>query len=407
MSKGENPDVPRCYNNLYLTSDFRKPRSLKPAIEISSSIAIDAQDLSQLEIEWKALTEKCTSTTIYQTWEWNDAWWRVYHGRKKLYLLEVRHSGELIGLAPFYVSRHLGTPFRRLAFLGTGAADYLDLTVNDNFLTEVTGAVLDWLHHSREFDLVDMQQLRPNAIVKQAIQNDPLQSQRNPICATHQMEPCPYITLQENFKEFLDSLSKKMRSNINYYERHLMKLHTSAEIQLVDPVDLDKSMDALFDLHQRRWKARMLPGVMGGARTQRFHKLVAQRFQENGWLRLHVIKIESRPVSALYCFKYRARYYYYLGGFDPEHSKLSLGTVLTARAIKDAIAEGCTEFDFLRGAEPYKLKWTSEERWNERVLIPAHDGVRSAMMVKLNRFEAFVEHKAKEFAEKRGRKGEK
>ena len=79
--------------------------------------------------------------------------------------------------------------------------------------------------------------------------------------------------------------------------------------------------------------------------------------------------------------------------------------MLTAHAIKQAISEGCTEFDFLRGDEPYKRRWLPESRTNARLLLSHRRSVRSHTMLRLNRLENFVEHKAKAFAARQQKKG--
>src|SRR5947209_17193685 len=93
--------------------------------------------ITALRTEWNALLDRCERATVFQTWEWNQAWWRAFGRGKRLRLLEVRDGGELVGLAPLYISQHLGTPLLRLAFVGTGASDYLDLLTPDARAAEV------------------------------------------------------------------------------------------------------------------------------------------------------------------------------------------------------------------------------------------------------------------------------
>ena len=369
---------------------------------------VDAPDaLRALREEWEGLVERCPTATIYQTWEWNEAWWRAFGAGKQLRLLLIRDREELLGIAPFYTSRHLKGPLRRLAFIGTGSSDYLDLVAEVDSDEAVANEVLCYLDGTKGFDLADLQQLRPGSLLLEAAcaaRNDT--SLRRPASIIAQ-EPCPYITLPESWEEYTKRLSKKSRSNLSYNDRLLFKSFPTAEIRKAESRELDSAMDALFDLHQRRWKSRMLPGVLGRKPVREFHRDVARRFQDRGWLRLHMIRIEEKIVASLYCFEYRKRYYYYLGGFAPELGRYSLGTVLTARAIQDAIVRGCEEFDFLRGAEPYKYRWQPDERINHRVLLADGRSVRARAMVTLNRFERYVEHRAKVFAENRGRSGKK
>ena len=44
----------------------------------------------------------------------------------------------------------------------------------------------------------------------------------------------------------------------------------------------------------------------------------------------------------------------YNSGYDPDYSKLSVGLLLKALCLKEAIEDGKEYLDFLRGKEPYK-----------------------------------------------------
>jgi CelD/BcsL family acetyltransferase involved in cellulose biosynthesis len=369
-------------------------------VEIIETRASDA--LEGLRTEWDELVERSERAGVYQTWEWNEAWWRHFKRGKRLRVLQVRQGGELVGIAPLYVSRHLGTPLRRLAFLGTGAADYMDVIAPDDRAAEVCSAVLRHLTASRGYDLADLQQMAPTAHLREEIEHRGKAGSRRHHAVIRQ-EPCPYMELAPTWDEVAAKLGKKMRSNLSYYDRHIAKSFESVESRLAEPQELEEAMSALFDLHQKRWNARLLPGVLGSAKTQQFHLEVARRFAERGWLRLHLVRLEGRTVAVLYCYSYRGRYYYYLGGFAPDLGKYSLGTVQTMHAIKQAISERCAEFDFLRGDEPYKYRWMPQERFNARLLLRRPKSLRSHAMARLNNLEQYVEHQAKAFAAKRGR----
>jgi CelD/BcsL family acetyltransferase involved in cellulose biosynthesis len=58
--------------------------------------------------------------------------------------------------------------------------------------------------------------------------------------------------------------------------------------------------------------------------------------------------------------------YYYLSGYDPDLEKQSIGTILVAHAVEQAVRDGATTFDFLRGAEEYKYAWGATDRMNRR-----------------------------------------
>jgi CelD/BcsL family acetyltransferase involved in cellulose biosynthesis len=128
---------------------------------------------ADLRDEWNELLARCERATIFQSWEWNEAWWRHFGSDKHLRLLQVREHGRLVGLAPFYVSRYPGIPLRRLAFVGVGSSDYLDVLAPMHQAFDVCTAIALYLTSSRGHDLVDLQDLPPTSVLREAMQSSP------------------------------------------------------------------------------------------------------------------------------------------------------------------------------------------------------------------------------------------
>ena len=274
------------------------------------------------------LLERSSAATIYQTWEWNKAWWQVFGRRKRAIVLEMRDRGALVAIAPLYVSRHLGTPLRRLALIGTGASDYLDVIAAPGYEDAAASAVTHWVRQSRDHDLADLQQLRSESSLLRA----------SDCLATVEQEPCPYVPLTGGWDAIAHKLGKKMRSNIAL-------LRSTARSHVRGPERRPRHRGGYPVRHGRALRPPPAPmarafaaGRPRRSRVQAFHREVAARFLQRGWLRLHLMQAGGRVIAALYCFRYRDRYYYYLGGFDPALARHSPGTVLTAHAIRDAIA---------------------------------------------------------------------
>ncbi len=66
-------------------------------------------------------------------------------------------------------------------------------------------------------------------------------------------------------------------------------------------------------------------------------------------------------IAVLYGFRRRGSTYFHLSGFDPEYARFSAGKLPLAHAIRHAIAEGRTVFDFLSGQEAYKYQWGARD----------------------------------------------
>ena len=91
-----------------------------------------------------------------------------------------------------------------------------------------------------------------------------------------------------------------------------------------------------------------------------FHETMANVFLGKGWLQFYLITDNENPIGALYCYRLAGTMMYMQGGFDPAYAKLALGNQIILRAVSDAIDSGMQVFDFMRGNEAYKKKWTDK-----------------------------------------------
>ncbi|HEX9103229.1 MAG TPA: GNAT family N-acetyltransferase, partial [Polyangia bacterium] len=118
-------------------------------------------------------------------------------------------------------------------------------------------------------------------------------------------------------------------------------------------------------------------GIVGAA-TRRFHREAARRLAARGWARVYVLHVAGAPRAALYGFAHGDRFAFYQAGYDPEWRQRSVGTVLLGHVVRECFAERRREYDFLRGSEPYKLKWANG--WRETVRLRARDSSLRALL---------------------------
>src|SRR5262249_11304035 len=128
----------------------------------------DSEAVTRLRETWRALQGQCPDATPYQTWEWNEAWWRHYGARKRPRLL-LFYAGQPganlpVGIAPLYTGWYLGMPLRRRAWIGTGPSDYLGPLALPEYAAEVAAGLLHYLDRGmRGWDIADLQQARPDS----------------------------------------------------------------------------------------------------------------------------------------------------------------------------------------------------------------------------------------------------
>ena len=379
-----------CYNGRVPWAELRWTGTER----LRASVVRDLAGLTGLEAEWRALASLCPTATVFQTWEWNVSWWHHFRrvpGRGLRVLLLRAPDGTLVGLAPLMTSFWYATPLRRLSFLGTGTSDYLDVLAAPGWEDAVAEGFYGYLENSRGWQIADFQQLREGGFLRDRppAEGSRLVSQDAP------GEPCPYLALPPAWEMLLQGLGKKTRTNIGYYDRALAKVYEVDVGFVRDEADVDAALARLFELHQRRWNQRWLPGAFAGRRVQAFHREAARRLLAQGWLRLFHLRLDGLTQASLYCFAYGDRLCYYQGGFEPTLARLSLGTVLTGRAMQSAITEDRQVFDFLRGDEPYKAKWTGLARVNARRLITRPGTPFPALAQRVQGWEETVETRGK------------
>jgi hypothetical protein len=150
---------------------------------------------------------------------------------------------------------------------------------------------------------------------------------------------------------------------VAYYWRRAADLGP-VSVQMASPENFEDLFSAFVRLNQARSAA---VGRRGFSEVHfDFYHEAAAGLLQSGVLRLYGWRIGERIVATLLGFEHHQRFYYYLGGFDPEFSRLSPGSVIIAHAIEDAIRRGVHEFDFLRGDERYKYRWGARDRFNYR-----------------------------------------
>jgi CelD/BcsL family acetyltransferase involved in cellulose biosynthesis len=109
-------------------------------------------------------------------------------------------------------------------------------------------------------------------------------------------EVCPELALPSTWDEYLKMLGKNMREQMRRYPRRLEK-QFSVEYELAqDLPSMEKTLDDLFRLHGKRWRARGQTGVLATPRRQRFHRDVCRAFLKRDWLRLWTLRCDGEAV---------------------------------------------------------------------------------------------------------------
>jgi CelD/BcsL family acetyltransferase involved in cellulose biosynthesis len=317
--------------------------------------------LERLGSEWERLWALAPDATPFQSPHWLLPWWK-HIGRGTLATLAVRsaRSDELVGLAPLYVHRDPATGRRHLFPIGIATTDQLNALSKPGWEARVIRCLAGHLaRRGTAWDVLEIPQLRRGApLLGLAAAAD----WRHEIIAG---DPHPVLALPGSPSDAALPIPRSMADNLRYCRRRAAR-ERGFSYHTADAQTWPMFLDALARLHASRWAERGLPGVLDGEGVLAAHREAVPLLQSAGLLRLHGLCHAGELIAVLYCLfdpepAHERRCSYYLGGFDPRYRALSPGTLLVAHAIEQAMAEGATAFDFLRGAEAYKYRWGARD----------------------------------------------
>lgn len=278
------------------------------------------------------------------------SWWlaEVAVGEPRFVLVFDRDA--LIGGLALQRSVRAGVEV--LQFLGTGPLepDHLDLVAAPERVDDVVSSARAWLASGDR--VIDLVGARPAAWVLDAVPG------WGEVTA---LEVAPYVTLPTDQAAYLASRHGRMRSTITRTAKRLAKAGVTFGVVAgpgADPAEVERALTALRDLHDGRW------GDESGflASWDAFAAAVRSGVTA-GEFRLHELVGPDGAVVAIEAdFVVGGRMSFYQAGRLTDHELRGSGSVLRYDVIGSAIADGCTEFDLLRGGEEYKAEWADHRR---------------------------------------------
>ena len=352
------------------TESVRSSTGCDPT-SLTIEVVRSPEALQALQTEWNALLAHATAPTIFMSWDWIWNWWETLGRGLRPWIVLVRDSrrNELLGVAPFAIRPYPLRPWRELVLLGTTIAsgDHLDLLARGGAERLVAAATASCLQQNRHaWDVLALDRMASNSPLIELL----LQQCRRPTMQWTTV--CPLLRITGGWEDYLKTLSGSMRYNMRRHADRLWRdAQGAVDCQYVRSRELvPAAMEELFRLHQLMWEMRGERGAFHSAAVRKFHHRVAMRFFEANRLRLYLLRVRAETVAALYCFRYGDTVSFYQSGYDPKWARYSPGEAVMANGIRNSIEEGAREFDFLRGAEPYKARWTRFARHDRRLRIP-------------------------------------
>lgn len=318
-------------------------------------------EMEHLAGQWKELLAGSQVNRIFLTWEWIYAWARCFVVKNRsLFVLSVMRRGKLIGLAPWYLEERRWGPWalREIRFLGTPemGSDYLEVIARRGEEDRTVSALYHALRGplSAAWDCLRLEDVPAGSLTLQHLLAQLDEEGRYYSCELKSF--CPRVRLPATWEAYLGSLSRNRRER---FRRDARRLEVDPDV-FAQPIALEapgfaRQLDAFLALHQERWGPT-------SDRVRHFLYAFRELWSGNDSVELLVVTDRQETVRAgMLLLRYQDTTSMLLLSVDRSFRKgMSIGNLLVGLSIKSTIEERCQWYDFLKGAEPYKLHWAND-----------------------------------------------
>ena len=305
----------------------------------------------EIRTEWESLLSVSPVNSLFLTPQWQEVWWESFGACKGMAGFYLRTPEGVTAIAP------LAKQGDTLSFVGNqDTFDYNDFMVRPGTENDFYHSLL---HAIEEQSCTSLK-------LYSLLESSPTLTYLPEAARSHgfkveveKEDVTSGIELPGTWDEYLAVLNKKDRHELR---RKLRRLESSTQWSfygITEPEEVTEKLGKFISLMKQSSPDKedyMTP------ERERFFYRIADRMAQQGLLKLFFMDIDGQPVTTSMCFDYASSRLLYNSGYNPDFSYYSVGLLLNALCLKDAIDQGMGYFDFLRGPEPYKLHLGGQQR---------------------------------------------
>ena len=321
--------------------------------------------LAEIAKSWHALWFS-THASAFQSHGWISAWWATLGSmQSQLWIAVAWDRGTAVAILPLAIEQRLAA--RVLVWAGEAVSDYCDALATDCSIGHQALAGL-WakVRESCAADLISLKQVRPDARIRPFL--TVACSGRQGLGVREDGEFSLQVVNQwPNGHAYFRSLNKKARNNHARGKRILAESgHLTS--RRVGNDEIGPVLDRLFEL-KARWVADtgsawpLLANRTIGLRS--FGAALASIDR----IAVFVLEVDGVVIAGTLNVLDGPKMLAFVAAYDLAYERASPGTILMVDYAMWAFNAGFHEIDYLRGEQPYKLRFA-----NARTYLSGYQG---------------------------------
>ena len=325
-----------------------------------TALKVHDEPFDRIRGEWAGLLQQIARPIPFLTPAWQRVWLDHFQGDRDVRVLTARDGERLLGVAPLLVKDSSAE------FIGHySICDYMDAAVTPGF---ERAFYEDLLAHTAASGItsMDLRGLRDSSPSLAPLCDAAAAGGWNVEREDEAVSPA--VELQPDWESYLGTLSKKDRHELRRKMRRLESAGGDVQLRIItEAAEAREMLPTLFHLmrisnhHKEEFLDR--PGM-----ETFFHDMTGTMADE-GMLRFYFLMFDGVPVATVLNFDIGGGLYMYNSGYEPTYSHYAVGLMSKAMLLRDAIENGRTLVDFMRGDESYKYDLGGKDQQVYRVVL--------------------------------------
>ncbi len=305
--------------------------------------SLSTESFQEIQQKWESLLSDCPVDTLYLSPQWQEVWWDTFGDGRKMAGFYIEDPDGIIAIAS--MSRQDDV----VSLMGSPETfDYNDFVVRPGYEATFYPKLIESLSQ-QGFASLELYSLRESSPTLKY--RPDLARQQGYSVEIAQEDVAPGLDLPVSWDAYLEVLSRRDRHELRRKLRRLESVQSWTWYSLTDEEQVIARLGDFLSLMRVSdpEKSKFMP-----PQREEFFYNIARRTAQLGLIKLFFMELGGKLVAASLCFDYGTTRLLYNSGYDLEYSYYSVGLLLNALCLRDAIEQGKEYFDFLRGSEPYK-----------------------------------------------------